>query len=121
MADHELRMYILLNTSVKMKPGKAIAQAGHGISEMTEYLVKRNDPVWREYRQNSYPKIALKCPEDLLLNLHSKYKDRSQSVWCLNVEDEGRTQVPKGTVTAVVFKPMRKVDVPEELETLRLY
>ncbi len=121
MASDELRMYILLNSSTKMKSGKAIAQAGHGISEMTEFLIQTHDSDWPKYVLHSYAKIVLKCPEPLLESIYHKYKDRSQSIWCLDVEDEGRTQVPKGTRTAVVFKPMRKVDAPKELETLRLY
>jgi len=119
MDDCELKMYILLNASVKMGLGKSVSQAGHGIEEITKYLVKRNDPIWREYINGSHAKITLKCSEELLLNLYSRYRDRSQSVWCLNVEDEGRTQVPPGTITALVFKPMRKGRVPE-LETLKL-
>ncbi len=121
MAADELRMYILLNSSVKMKSGKAVAQAGHGISEMTEFLIQTRDPAWPKYVQFSHPKIVLKCPEPLLESIYHKYNDRSRPVWCLDVEDEGRTQVPEGTRTAVVFKPMRKVDAPEELEGLRLY
>ena len=121
MDADELRMYILLNSSVKMKSGKAVAQAGHGISEMTEFMIKTNDTDWSKYVLHSHAKIALKCPEPLLESIYHKYKDRSKPIWCLDVEDEGRTQVPEGTRTAVVFKPMRKADAPEELETLRLY
>jgi peptidyl-tRNA hydrolase len=114
-------MYILLNSTVKMKPGKAVAQAGHGISEMTEFLIKTNDPDWPKYKKNSHPKISKKCPEHLLDAIYNKYKDRSQRVWCLDVVDEGRTQVPEGTRTAVVFKPMRKIDCPDEVAELSLY
>ena len=119
--SNELRMYILLNSSVKMKPGKAVAQAGHGVSEMTEYLIKHNVEVWKKYKKNNHPKISLKCPEDQLLRIYDKYKDRGQRVWCLNVEDAGRTQVPEGTVTALIFNPMCKVDIPEEMDSLKLY
>jgi peptidyl-tRNA hydrolase len=121
MSADELRMYILLNSTVKMKPGKAVAQSGHGISEMTEFLVKTRDTDWSKYTRHSHAKIALKCPEHLLNIIYHKYKNRSQSVWCLDVEDEGRTQVPEGTRTVIVFKPMRRVDAPEELNTLQLY
>ena len=121
MDPNELRMYILLNSSVKMKPGKAVAQAGHGISEMTEFLIQTRDPDWSKYSSHSHAKVALKCPEHLLTSIYHKYKDRSQVIWCLDVEDEGRTQVPEGTRTAVVFKPMRKADAPEELDVLKLY
>ncbi len=121
MDKDELRMYILLNSSVKMKSGKAVAQAGHGISEMTEFLIRIDDNQWQRYILHSHAKVVLKCPEPLLKSIFYKYKDRSQPIWCLDVEDEGRTQVPEGTMTAVVFKPMRKGDAPEELEILKLY
>lgn len=118
---NELRMYILLNASVKMSSGKAVAQAGHGISEITEYLVRRNDPCWKGYQKGNNPKIALKCPQNLMEDLYDRYSDRSREIWCLNVIDQGRTQLPEGTMSAVVFKPMRKVDLPEEISNLKLY
>lgn len=91
------------------------------ITILIKYLIKTKDPEWSKYKSNSHPKIALKYPEHLLDAIYHKYKDMSQRVWCLDVEDEGRTQVPEGTRTALVFKPMRKVDAPDELEGLRLY
>ena len=80
----------------------------------------KNKPEWLDYALHSHIKVVLKCSESLLESVYHKYKDRTQSIWCLDVEDEGRTQVSAGTRTAVVFKPMRKIDVSVELETLKL-
>ena len=121
LISNELRMYILMNSSAKMKPGKAISRAGHGISEMTEYLIKHKPIEWKIYSRNSHPKITLKCPEEELIDIYQRYKDRSRSVWCLDVKDQGRTQVPEGTMTALVFNPMKNIDVPKEINSLKLY
>ena len=118
---NELRMYILLNSSAKMKPGKAVSQACHATSKMTEHLIKYDPELWEKYKKGSHTKISLKCSEDDLFKIYDKYKDRSNKSWCLNVKDEGRTQVPRGTVTALIFKPTYKVDIPEELNSFKLY
>ena len=119
--SEELRMYILLNSSVKMSCGKAVAQAGHGICEVTNHMVKTNNPKWTQYLQNGHPKIALKCPVDILEHLKEKYQDKSQEIWCMDVVDAGRTQLEPGTMTALVFVPMEKKSAPEEIVNLKLY
>ncbi len=121
MNSSELRMYILLNSSVKMSCGKAIAQAGHGICDVTEHMVKTKNPKWKKYIQNDHPKIALKCPQNILQMLEEKYKDKSREIWCVHIIDQGKTQVEPGTMTALVFVPMEKSSAPEEFGNLKLY
>ncbi len=117
----EIRMYILINSSVKMTKGKCIAQAGHGISEVTAYMVKYIPHEWEIYYLSDHTKITLKCPLDLLKVIYNKYNDKNKDIWCINVIDAGRTQVEPGTMTAVIFKPLQKKDIPNELLELKLY
>ncbi len=117
----ELRMYILVNSSVKMSNGKVIAQAGHGVSEMTEYMIKNNPLLWKSYTKQNHAKISKKCPAPLLEKLYNKYNDKSKAIYCVNVIDAGRTQVKPGTMTVIVFAPMKRVDTPDEIAALSLY
>lgn len=119
----ELRMYILLNSSVKMGLGKSVAQAGHGIAAVIETCLKHCPAHLKLYHSGDHAKITLKAPENLLKELVHEYSFNSQrpdSVWCHHVIDAGRTQVAPGTMTAVVFCPMREHQRPAALQSLKL-
>ncbi len=123
MANHELRMYILINNSVKMSTGKVVAQAGHGVSEMTEILIQRQPQKWKLYKSHNQPKISLKCPEVVLKSLLDQYGNSraNNDIFCVSVIDAGRTQIEPGTLTAIVFSPMSKACAPKEFDNLKLY
>lgn len=122
MDPNELRMYILLNSDVKMSPGKAVAQAGHVISKVTEIMILRYPDKWREYtKAQIHAKIALKCPQAIMEDLISGYSDMSKNQWCKHVQDAGRTQLEPGTLTAIAFCPLLSTQVPEALKNLKLY
>ena len=110
----ELRIYVLINSTLKMTNGKIISQVSHGISDVTEYLLLNDQSLYKQYKSYGQPKIILKCPETLLKTIYDKYK-------CFAVFDAGLTQVPTGSLTCLVFQPMIKSQVPDEFETLRLY
>ena len=120
-----LRMYILVNTTAKMSLGKSVAQAAHGVEEMTESLLLRHRRTWRLYKKSGCTKIALGCPEHLLKALHEKYSEQPKDleknpIWCTEVIDAGLTEVERGTTTALVFFPMRRSEAPEEFTQLKL-
>lgn len=114
-------MYTLLNITAKMSAGKTITQAEHGISEMTEIMVRHHRLTWELYKKSGETKITLSAPEHTLKALYRKYADKSKEIWCIDVIDAGKTEVEEGTMTALVFCPMRRVDAPEEFAKLRLY
>lgn len=120
-------MYILLNSTVKMGTGKAVAQGGHGISAVTEIMIKHYPEIWKKYtKQSDHTKIVLACPQHVMESFLEKYEwtenkqINENHCWCIKVIDAGRTQVEPGTMTAIIFCPMTKVDAPELFETLKL-
>ena len=119
---HELRIYVLINSSLKMSNGKIISQICHGITDIIDNLnLPCNNVIYKNYKSMGQPKIILKCQEVLLKQIYEKYCDKSKKVWCIPIFDAGKTQVPSESFTCLVFFPMIRNDVPEEFDSLKLY
>lgn len=114
----ELIMYIVVNSNVKMSPGKLAAQASHVAVKASHVFERAAPDAWAKWYGGSYTKIVLKAPETVLDGLLRAYPAITASV-----RDEGRTEIPKGTLTAIGFFPMSKDDAgfPPELRKLPLY
>ncbi len=119
---NEMKMYILVNTSVKMSKGKIAAQVGHAVQKTTERMLKQYPKKWKEYISCGIPKIVLKSDINLLENLINKYptSNRNTNIWCEYIIDAGRTQIPPNTLTCLAFCPLKTEDVPDEITTLKL-
>ena len=120
MTEKDIRMYIIINNSLKMGKGKAVAQAGHAISQVTEIMVTKFKKEWREYSNNYHPKICLKADNEIFQSLVEKYDINNglhilDGHWAAVQIDAGFTQVPAGSATALAFCPMKKDDMPKEL------
>ena len=117
----EIVMYILCNSNVKMSGGKLAAQVAHSACKIVYGVLERGclteksredfDVWWR----GSYAKIILKSNEEQMKELKKKYPDICE--WTV---DEGRTEIPKGTLTTLAFVPMAKDEAPSELKSLKL-
>lgn len=115
----EIKMYIFVNTDLKMSPGKVAAQVGHVVQYITEEIIRsgyerckapsptgggiRPTPeyyqrymLWK--KEFGGAKITLKATTADLLEL----KDRPEARYVI---DEGRTQIPKDSLTVVAFFP----------------
>lgn len=111
-SNDELVMYIVINKDLQMRPGKVVAQAGHVIVEYMRQSDKQrlND----EWIKGGQVKVALGASQktmeklELLPNVYS-------------IRDEGRTEIPADSLTAVCFKPMRRSEQPKVLKRLQLY
>jgi PTH2 family peptidyl-tRNA hydrolase len=103
----EVKLYILINSSLKMGKGKMIAQACHGIQM---YLMDNPDSFWYVM-----PKIVLKCPEDEMMRLQKEFPGKTYLV-----QDEGRTQIPAGSYTCLIFLPNDTNEVPDIISKLKL-
>lgn len=118
MASSELVVYIVLNKTVKMSPGKAIAQACHVIANMAVELAVKEPDIWLKYTDNGiHPKIILGANQEQIEAFRKKCKDGT----CYWIRDVGRNQVHVGTLTALAFRPMPKDQAPVELKALKLY
>jgi peptidyl-tRNA hydrolase, PTH2 family len=117
MSDQELRMYIVVNTDAGMGKGKAAAQVGHAVMNVTEHLLTTNKPLYHKYKRNGMPKIVLKANQNVMNQLEFNYPN------AFPIRDSGRTQVAPGTLTAIGFLPMTDTDqniLYPELKSLKL-
>jgi PTH2 family peptidyl-tRNA hydrolase len=106
-------MYIIVNKEVKMSPGKLAAQVAHSAVKASHEGYETG--WWDSWYQGSYTKIILKASKFEMQELMNKYY--AQVSFTL---DEGRTEIPKGTLTTLAFIPMLKSEAPPELAKLKL-
>lgn len=113
----ETVMYIVMNKDIKMSPGKLAAQAAHVAVKAYGYGMAQKhwaDETHKWY-MGSYAKIVLKASEYEIRELLNKYP-----IVTVQTIDEGRTEIAKGSLTAIAFVPMDKDIAPEELRGLKL-
>jgi PTH2 family peptidyl-tRNA hydrolase len=90
------KSYVVVNSTLKMKPGKIASQVGHAICSITKAYM--NTTTFKEWSKNGEPIIVLSAPESVLEKLlREKY--------CHPVYDEGLTEVKNGSLTVVGFPP----------------
>lgn len=100
-ADQELRMYIVVNTDVKMGKGKTASQVGHAVMLITEYMMKHRQDAYERYKHDGIAKITLKANLQTIRKL-------AEDATCVVIYDEGRTQVAPNTLTVIAFPPMNE-------------
>ncbi len=114
-------MYIVVNKSLNMSPGKIAAQVGHlteklaldAIHQCFGQLAGRMDKIWLQYLNTGTTKIVKSANSEEWLSLKEKGG-------CCVIVDEGRTEVPPNSETVLGFFPMYKSEVPEIIRSLRL-
>lgn len=111
----EVVMYIVMNKDIKMSPGKLAAQASH--VAVKAYARGKVSDCWTttEWYGGSYAKIVLKASVYEIRELLKKYPEVT-----VQTIDEGRTEIAKGSLTAIAFVPMDKDNAPAELKELKL-
>lgn len=102
MTQENLKMYILVNDTLKMGKGKIASQVGHAVSQVTEHCVLTSPELWRTYITIGAPKIVLKATEEqmkeiILATQHMKYT--------AVIIDAGHTQIPSNSITTLAFLP----------------
>jgi PTH2 family peptidyl-tRNA hydrolase len=111
----EIVMYIVVNKEVKMSPGKLAAQVAHVAVKASHLGEIKEEDWWERWYKGSYTKIILKASKHEIQELLNIWVECTVSVY-----DEGRTEIPKGTLTAIAFIPMPKNEIPEPLKELKL-
>ena len=111
----EVVMYIVVNKEVKMSPGKLAAQVAHVAVKASHRGEALEQDWWTKWYSGSYTKIILKASEHELRELLNTWVECTVST-----VDEGRTEIPKGTLTAIAFIPMPKDNCPEPVKALKL-
>jgi len=110
----ELVMYLIIRDDLGMSPGKIAAQAGHAVQLAMRAAEKSDDA--------RHMLVDCQLPEDRDAKLLLKLIDelyRAQVLF-VRVVDEGRTQIPAGSVTAVAVQPLPKSQMRSFVGKLKL-
>lgn len=111
-----MNMYIFVNTDLKMKPGKIASQVGHAVQLVIE------DIMIDMYESNKVPEKVTKylnwkknCVKIVLKANAKQMYELSQHDSARYIIDDGATQVPENSLTAVAFFPgsLTKDDVKD--------
>ena len=101
--NDEVTMYVVVRNDLKLTKGKLVAQTGHAV-----HLALRTEdphPSHRTHWENgSYAKIALKVESEEALDQLAKAL-REAGIPHAVVTDEGRTEIPPNTKTALGIAP----------------
>ncbi len=123
-ASNESVMYIIINQGCKMGKGKIGSQCAHGACEVTRILEREKRFSYYEgWLRNCEPKVVLKAPEEVMERLIQEYPyspAKIESLWCISIRDQGRTQVKPNSLTAIAFRPIMRKLVPPILTSLKL-
>lgn len=106
--DEEVTQYIVLRSDLSMSKGKIAAQAAHAAVNAVALVLrdgKLRDEAWlAEWLRDAHAKIALKADAATFDALVIKL---CASGWLFSVvTDEGRTQIPAGSQTAIALQPL---------------
>lgn len=115
------KMYILVNSDIKISKGKLAGQVGHAVASYMFNIMKdiRAGCGHRKYEQiakymDVQKKILLKCSEEDLLSLESTGE-------YIAIRDKGLTHLEPNTLTCINMGIYEENDVPELIRKLKLY
>lgn len=146
-SNDELVMYIVINDDLHMSPGKVAAQAGHVVVEYmcsvagairyveiirTRKKYYQGEDIIDPKVESEYKRLKNKWFQNdnwidggqvkIVLGANQKTIEKlAQLPNVYSIRDEGRTEIPAGSLTAVCFEPMKKSEQPKELKRLQLY
>ena len=111
-------MYIFVNKSANMSPGKMAAQVAHAAVKASDGSTGTLRDAWNEY--GFYTKLVMEARDAEHLETIRKYlQDRSIVSWL--IIDEGRTEIKKHTPTALGVEIIDKDTKGEIFKSFDLY
>lgn len=109
-------MYLLVNRSLKLTPGKIASQVGHAVEKIVTTCNKKQS--YKTYLRNGTPKIVLSVPsEEEFISI----LDKTKHLFKVYIVDEGLTQCKENSVTVVGFEPIFESKKPDVFNKLSLY
>jgi len=103
-------MYILVNSDLKMSPGKIASQVGHVVQLITEEIIRDGyeiNPPSETYF--TYMKWKNNCTKIVLKASFAELKDLIKTQpECRHIIDRGLTQIPADSLTVAAFPPSSK-------------
>ena len=123
-----MKVYLVIRSDLKMRRGKEIAQAGHAIQYMVEFISDLKHKLegksdyahelvdkYFEWKNSGHAKIGVSVDsDDELDRLCARTLTIPTGYW--KVVDEGRTEVDPDTLTCVAIGPVTE----EEAQRLGL-
>lgn len=111
-------MYIFVNKSANMSPGKLAAQAAHAAVKASDGSTPPLRDAWNEY--GFYTKLVMEARDTVHLRDIEKYlNERNIKSWL--IIDEGRTEIKKHTPTALGVEIVDKDTKGEIFKSFDLY
>ncbi|MFB5759065.1 aminoacyl-tRNA hydrolase [Paenibacillus medicaginis] len=107
----EIVQYYVVNKELEMSAGKVAAQVAHVADKIT-YLQKGAEK-YEEWHSKDHPKIILVAKEKELRKLIA--------LGWVHVIDNGRTEIPSGSLTVVGCKPDYKSVLQPVVKRYQLY
>lgn len=115
--NEELKVYIVIRKDLKMRRGKEIAQACHAM----QYLCEEGQEFsrWVLWNSQGHAKITVSVDSENELASYSQAADsfnskRSRRIICNSIViDEGRTEIPKDTITCIAIGPITNTEADE--------
>lgn len=118
------KMFIIVNTTLKMGKGKIAGQVGHGVARMTRFMEQHrsNDETYQNWVKELEFKIVLQADQEQMEQLAKSYSliTGNEEIFCIPVFDAGKTQIPSGSFTVLAFNPVAANQTPEELQKFKL-
>jgi len=106
----EVKMCLVVNTSLGMSKGKIGAQTAHAALGAYQLAVSSQPSLVRKWERDGQTKICLKGNTTEELEQLQKHA-RSLNIPTYLVRDAGRTQIEAGSKTVLAVGPSRKEDV----------
>ena len=107
------KVYIIVNTELKMGVGKTAGQVGHAVSKLIRS--QPSSKKIKEWVENCEPKIVLKGNDFIFHQLETCLKNKIYSVF-----DAGKTQIPSGSQTVIITEPLTDEETPDLIKNLKL-
>lgn len=117
-----MKQVIILRRDLNMTTGKCVAQGAHA-SLLAYKKAEKYSGLVEEWEKTGHTKIVLKVDSigelyDLHLRMRSDYELKNLVVVVI---DEGRTQLPPNTVTALAIGPYHDEVIDKYTAELKLY
>lgn len=115
----EYKQVLVIRTDLKMSRGKIAVQVAHAAVSATEEARKHSPTLWRKWLREGQKKVVVKVPsEEALMAIHNKANRAGLPTYL--IRDQGLTELPPGTLTALGIGPARTEAVDKITSNLPL-
>ena len=108
-------MYILVNKSLNLTPGKVASQVGHAVQKLIKSMKNQK---YKSFLANGSPKIILSVPSE---EKFIEILDQTKKYEKVYIIDEGLTQCSKNSVTVVGYDVINENNIPLVFKSLSLF